>query len=130
MTQSNSYKALQKKMTDWNTVILNIIKSKFHFLKVLTNLAMLTISKKIKLHIIYEYLYLYLNIYPMTLWKLMQLDIWCMVTHCWDQWTKECSTGSSCFCEMWALYVSGSTYDHLWRFILQLFSFPNNNFTC
>ena len=26
------------------------------------------------------------------LWQLMHLGPWCTVTHCWYQWTKECST--------------------------------------
>ena len=26
------------------------------------------------------------------MWQLMHLGTWCTVTHCWHQWTKECST--------------------------------------
>ena len=31
----------------------------------------------------------------MALWQLMHACTWCTVTHCWYQWTKECSTSKA-----------------------------------
>ena len=69
-----------------------------------------------------------LLITTMTLQQLIQLGTWCMVTHCWYQWTKKCTTSKartlivfmiacilcpSSFSEIWALCVSWITNDHL-----------------
>ena len=55
-------------------------------------------SHKSKMGIIYMQSWkqnVLLVITTMALWQLMYLRQWCTVTHCWYQWTKDCSTSQA-----------------------------------
>ena len=46
-----------------------------------------------------------LVITTIALWQFMHLGTWCTVTHCWYQWTKECSTSQARTLILWPLIL-------------------------